>query len=1203
MEQIAAIKKLENSLRAIELSESCTYIQDLITELHFAYQRFCLKHEVLFLSDQKTLWLAAHYLLTALVNSWHKTHLSEVNIEEGLAISGLIFELLGRYAQIQEDIALQRDCFLSAALANTFSQYEANATVLANEHFEENKPIFGRNLNHPNDISEYGTNLVFALLARKFFWIRQQNDLFLEVCNALDEIFHTPTNLFWISLCRGIFEFSVFMIEGAEEKLKSASDYLLSARYFAREHDMLSEHWLASRIIDCVNRMSSRSTWRLLGQQGFSDKYISTLTRFPWNPVHELWQSQIDALTKVETSSTSRSTNFLSEDVKRLVISMPTSAGKTLIAEMSIVHTLERNPGAKCVYVAPNRALVDEVETKLHRRLRFLGYKVSSVAGGFELDIADPNYLDDNLDVAVLTPEKLDYLFRKRDPFVKHVQLIIFDEMHKVAEGYRGWFLETLITWLLLKPQLQDVKMIFMSAVLPHSQQPLVRMWLGDQNQAPIVSSEWSPTRQLIGLLWYSPIDWSRPIGRDKRGNYCYETNANLTFRYDIGTTPRTLGDLYNLRFCVNEQFKQVGKDRETRYDRCYRLIKFFGSEQSILIYFQQKRELVNFCNYAPEHLNLIEDDNIKRLTTYISRRLGHDFPLVKSLPYGVAFHHGDLPWDVRVEIERAYQDKVIRVLACTTTLAEGVNLPIQIFVLGYHQTYYGHRLSVRDFKNIIGRAGRALVETEGKIIAIRHPEFSRNDEPSQYFEKLLNLEESALLLESELLPHDYQKEPENVIRELDALAETIKDAQSLAQQEYTEALADRIQRLQVFIFTLYEEGIQSIEAAMQKTLFFHQDTTDNIRNAISHLGTSFRTVCSQMDSDKLRRFNTSGLRYRSNALLEGLGQQIVQRSNSLSPAEYTFQSVITAEDFCFVLENIQEASLKSSEYQNNYATIQRLDHYGTLIAWLNGNDFAEIRDKYFTEISTIAIRTQVCQSYISKQFTFKLPWVFSGLQTHIEPQGNVPLSRWLSTLPALIKYGVNTPEAVYLSSIGVHSRFLAIALGQLYREEHGVTLETDWESLGDWFRGLNPFYLRDRLPDLPELAIRQAIRRANTIRPPSNQLRRDRRVTFDIAGWQYSEGETVVDELVGIVIGIDKPEVELQLEPRNLYDEYAVEIYWRSCKLGYVPRVHNEEIALLLVLGRVLRARIMMIESQRFSGWRPVQVMVELITEGDIEW
>jgi hypothetical protein len=108
--------------------------------------------------------------------------------------------------------------------------------------------------------------------------------------------------------------------------------------------------------------------------------------------------------------------------------------------------------------------------------------------------------------------------------------------------------------------------------------------------------------------------------------------------------------------------------------------------------------------------------------------------------------------------------------------------------------------------------------------------------------------------------------------------------------------------------------------------------------------------------------------------------------------------------------------------------------------------------------------------------------------------------------------------------------------------------------------------------------------------------------VAFSIAGWQYYNGEELIDEIHEQTWGTEKPPVQLQPEPTNTYDEYAVSVYWRGTKLGYVPRTHNEEIAVLLALGRELDARIMEVGSRRPNGWRPVQVWVEIVTDGRIE-
>ena len=110
----------------------------------------------------------------------------------------------------------------------------------------------------------------------------------------------------------------------------------------------------------------------------------------------ELWESQIRALRA----------GLLSDSNKGLAVRMPTSAGKTRIAELAVLDTLTRNPKLQAVYVAPFNALADEVESSMSGIFADLGFRVSSVLGNYY-------NIDDLEDSLVASSDLFDPLRRK----------------------------------------------------------------------------------------------------------------------------------------------------------------------------------------------------------------------------------------------------------------------------------------------------------------------------------------------------------------------------------------------------------------------------------------------------------------------------------------------------------------------------------------------------------------------------------------------------------------------------------------------------------------------------------------------------------------------------------------------------------------------------------------------------------------------
>ena len=159
-----------------------------------------------------------------------------------------------------------------------------------------------------------------------------------------------------------------------------------------------------------------------------------------------------------------------------LLICAPTGAGKTNVAMTAVVHEIERHVDAegvlhareiKMVYIAPMKALAQEVVSKFGKRLSGLGMRVRECTGDMQLTKAEI----EESQLIVTTPEKWDVITRKSadGTLVEQVGLLILDEVHLVGED-RGPVIEALIarTLRLVEQKQKMVRIVGLSATLPN---------------------------------------------------------------------------------------------------------------------------------------------------------------------------------------------------------------------------------------------------------------------------------------------------------------------------------------------------------------------------------------------------------------------------------------------------------------------------------------------------------------------------------------------------------------------------------------------------------------------------------------------------------------------------------------------------------------------------------------------------------------
>ncbi len=366
-------------------------------------------------------------------------------------------------------------------------------------------------------------------------------------------------------------------------------------------------------------------------------------------------------------------------DEKNILVSTPTASGKTLIATLAMIQHVIKHK-TKVVYLSPLRALAAEkflefkkLETmKLDRKI-----KVSISTGDFDSvgNLA-------NSDILILTNEKMDSLMRYGPAWIDDIGLVIADEIHLVGDEGRGPTLEMILTRFKLGLAGNKPRIIALSATITNSDE--LAEWL-DCKQ---VESKWRP----VPLSEAVYDDFT--VKNQKRQSY--EINFD-----SIGLPSIGLGI---------DSVKNGGQS---------------------LLFAMTRPSCAKLATDSGKYIEKMLDKNELSELEKISKKLlsnNEQTQLVKKLAYlvkqGVAFHHAGLNQNCREIIETEFRSGKIKILSATPTLAAGVNLPARRVVISsilrYDTKFAGNTpISVLEYKQLCGRAGRPQYDKEGESIII----------------------------------------------------------------------------------------------------------------------------------------------------------------------------------------------------------------------------------------------------------------------------------------------------------------------------------------------------------------------------------------------------------------------------------------------------------------------------------------------------
>ncbi len=404
------------------------------------------------------------------------------------------------------------------------------------------------------------------------------------------------------------------------------------------------------------------------------------------------------------------------------VVQMPTSAGKTRAIELVLRSAFFSDRARLAVVVAPFRALCSEITAFLRNGFRRENVVLNELSDAMLVDystlIADLLSEDGNvlqLDVAaqrqiiVVTPEKLLYVLRHSPELADSIGVMIYDEGHQFDTGQRGVTYELLLTSLKrLVPK--DRQVVLVSAVIKNAE--AIAQWLIGDDAVVVDGQNLSMTDRAVAFA-----SWNTTLGQLQ---FVDPGNPDH-FDYFV---PRII-EPQPLQKKSKREKDRAFPEADPKSVALYLGLKavrngsvavFCGTKATACGVAEVVADVYDRGLNMPSPATVSDRAELKALGDLYAAHFGEAEAATVAARQGIFSHHGDTPHGIRLCVEYAMKHDLAKFVVCTSTLAQGVNLPIRYLIVS--GTMQGNeRIKVRDFHNLLGRAGRAGMHTEGTII------------------------------------------------------------------------------------------------------------------------------------------------------------------------------------------------------------------------------------------------------------------------------------------------------------------------------------------------------------------------------------------------------------------------------------------------------------------------------------------------------
>ena len=535
--------------------------------------------------------------------------------------------------------------------------------------------------------------------------------------------------------------------EFEETVLKSGSDAedraialrLVALYHWAKATELLAEYMLQGEPVGINALLSKHYDASIAAATAAADSPLEMLLRW----LHAASSQMVaGSIWRVARAVNSRVTKFVHEVTKQqglfellppqraawleqglldqaataVVIDMPTSGGKTLLAQFRILQALNQFDAENgwVAYVAPTRALTAQLTRRLRRDFSPIGVKVEALTGAVEVDAFEEELLKQTgdkrgFDVLVSTPEKLQLVIRnKKVP--RPLALVVMDEAHNIESESRGMRMELLLATI--KQECARANFLLLMPFVEKADK--LARWLAEDAKAgraiSLGTTAWKPNERIVGI-YHAEADDSQRAGWRMRFETLINTPKAMHLKgvhYADGVKPLDVA-----KSKVINKGEQGGFGLQTAA-----MAKIFSGRGSSIAVATRIDQVWNMAREAAKVMPpaRVIPDSIALVQNFLRAEISPDFELINLLNHGVGVHHAGLSDESRALMEWLTEEGAIKVLCATTTISQGINFPVSSVFLASHLYPYGKEMAPREFWNLAGRAGRMNQDSVGVV-------------------------------------------------------------------------------------------------------------------------------------------------------------------------------------------------------------------------------------------------------------------------------------------------------------------------------------------------------------------------------------------------------------------------------------------------------------------------------------------------------